>query len=341
MKEKKRIFGYDALKVLAMFLLVYYHTGMIDIGFREGVYYYPTPIHLISLLYVCGVPMFFMVNGALTVGRGYSLKKTASKVLRCICIGYFWGLCMQTLLILRHHSLSIDTIGSFLSQYTLYNNYFWFMYTLGILYVVSFVLGKLPIWCRCCVVAFLLIFPFGTNLVWDFIILKNPAVSMPKWGHIGFFTLYSVVYLYVGHYLAHHNVNKWLIVLSAIVGYGLVILETIAVTNYHHTQFDGASYCCPTYGALLLTIAVFVWVKDWNLRDGFLKRYISFLGDNTLGIYIFHLLLLATMGTLFPQIKGITLNPLFVVIIVLVNMTLSACISEALRRTPLRFLIKL
>ena len=40
--EKKRIFGYDALKALAAFFVVLYHVGMVDFGFQEGVYYYPT-----------------------------------------------------------------------------------------------------------------------------------------------------------------------------------------------------------------------------------------------------------------------------------------------------------
>ena len=79
MKEKKRIFGYDALKVLAAFLVVLYHTGMLDVGYREGVYYYPNLTQLLRLFCACGVPLFFMVNGALTVRKGYDLKENCSE----------------------------------------------------------------------------------------------------------------------------------------------------------------------------------------------------------------------------------------------------------------------
>lgn len=334
MKEKKRIFGYDAIKVLAAFLVVLYHTGMLDVGYREGVYYYPNLTQLLRLFCACGVPLFFMVNGALTVRKGYDIKKTAVKAARSIFVGFFWGLVMQIVMAIRYH----DWAG-----FSPINSYYWFMYTLAILYVVSFILGKLPVWCRWCTVAVLLIFPFATNLAWDIIILRDPSAIMPKWGHVGFFTLYSVVYLYLGDYLRHDSkhVNKWLMILPAVIGLGLLVIEAIAVTNYSHEPFDSGNYCFPTLGALLLTVALFVWVKDIHMKEGWLKRYISFLADNSLGIYMFHLLLLATAGTLFPQIRGLQLHPLVVALIVLVNMTISASLSELLRRTPLRFLLKL
>ena len=217
------------------------------------------------------------------------------------------------------------------------------MYTLAILYVVKFVMDKLPRWCRWCVVAALLVYPYATNMVWDFILLNDSSVKMPKWGHTGFFTLYSVVYLYAGDYLGNKGkrANKWLYLIPAAIGFGLLAVEATAVTNHTHAAFDSGNYCFPTLGALLLSIALFAWVKDVQLKEGWLKSYISFLAKNSLGIYMFHLLLLATAGTLYPQIRDLELNPLLVMLICLVNMTVSACLSEALRRSPLGFLLKL
>lgn len=335
MEQKKRIFGYDAIKVLAAFLVVLYHTGMVDVGYCEGVYYYPTLTQLLKLFCACGVPLFFMINGALTVRRDYDLKKTSLKTFRSIFVGYFWGMAMQTILVIRNHDLSI---------YSWYNNYYWFMYTLAILYVIKYVMNKLPQWCRWCLVTALLVYPFATNLAWDIVILKNPTVSLPGWWHVGFFTLYSVVYLYAGDFFAHNNIfanKKWIFVLSAVIGLTLLALEATAVTNLYKAPFDSGNFCFPTLGALLLSIPLFVWVKDWKLKDGWLKRYISFLANNSLGIYMFHLLLLATAGTLFPQIRDLRLNLVVVALICLANMTVSAYLSEALRHSRLGFLLKL
>ena len=68
---KKRIFGYDAAKALAAFFVVLYHCGMVDFGYSEGEYYYPTFVQFLWLFTACGVPLFFTVNGALTISRKF------------------------------------------------------------------------------------------------------------------------------------------------------------------------------------------------------------------------------------------------------------------------------
>ena len=335
MKEGGRIFAYDALKVLAIFLVVFYHVGMLDLGYREGVYYYPNLTQLIALFTACGVPLFFMVNGALTVRRDYDLRKTVTKAARCVFIGYVWGVVMQCIMAIRYHDLS---------EFSLFNNYYWFMYTLALLYVVNYLINKLPHWCRWCVVAALLIYPFLNNLIWDFIALYGNKTGL-YWRRTGLFTLYGVVYLYSGDYLAHNyrHVEKWLIIVAGIIGLVLLALQATATVNLVHRPFEGGNFCFPTVGALLLSIALFVWGLSWHLKEGRLKRYVLFLADNTLGIYIFHMLIMAMIGTLFPQFKELdfSLNPVLVAVICLVYMTVSAIISDALRKSKLAFLLKL
>lgn len=333
---KKRVFAYDALKALAAFLVVYYHTGMLDLGYREGVYYYPTFTQLLSLFTACGVPLFFMVNGALTVRRDYDLKKTAIKAARCIFIGYIWGLAMQCVLAIRYHDFSAFSFT--------HNNCYWFMFTLAMLYVARYVLNKLPHWCRWCVVVALLIYPFLNNLIWDFTALFGNTTGI-HWRRTGLFTLYSVVYLYAGDYIAHHykRFAKWTLLVVGAIGLGLLAIQATASVNLMHRPFEGGNFCFPTIGALLLSVALFAWGMDWELKDGWLKRYILFLANNSLGIYMFHMLLLATVATIFPQIREseFSLNPAVVAVICLVNMTLSAYLSKALTRSRLSFLLKL
>ncbi|MBQ6167387.1 MAG: acyltransferase [Muribaculaceae bacterium] len=335
MEEKKRIFAYDALKVLAAFLVVFYHTGMLDLGYHEGVYYYPNFTQLIALFTACGVPLFFMVNGALTVRRDYDLKKTLIKSARCLFVGYIWGLLFQGILAIRNHDLSV---------FSLYNNYYWFMYTLAMLYVVKFLLNKLPKWCRWCVVMVLLIYPFLNNLIWDFTALTGNTYGV-HWRRSGLMTLYSVVYLYAGDYLAHNykRLSKWVIILVGSIGLLLMVIQVIATVNLMHRPFEGGNYCFPTVGALLLSIALFVWGLYWHLKDGRLKRFILFLANNSLGIYMFHMLLLATAATIFPQIREAeySFSPAIVAVICIVNMAVSACLSQLLMRSKLGFLLKL
>lgn len=331
----KRIFAYDALKVLAAFLVVFYHTGMLDLGYRDGVYYYPTMTQLLALFTACGVPLFFMVNGALTVSRDYDLRKTVIKAVRCVFIGFVWGLAMQCIMAIR---------ASDLSAFTWHNNYYWFMYTLAMLYVVQFVLNRLPRWCRWCAVGALLVYPFLNNLIWDFVALFGNHTGL-HWQRSGLFTLYSVVYLYAGDYLAHHCKlqGKWLLALIALIGFGLLAVQATAAVNLMHRPFEGGNYSFPTIGALLLSISLFVWSFKWRMGEGRLKRFVLFLANNTLGIYMFHMLLLAVAGTVFPQIREseYSLNPAVVAVICLINMAVSAWLAQMVRKSRLSFLLQL
>ena len=330
--DKKRIFGYDALKALAAFFVVLYHVGMVDSGYREGVYYYPTFVQLLWLFCACGVPLFFMVNGALTVSRHYDFKKTITKAGRLLLLGVFWGVLM----------MCVQAAFYGADHFSIYRvPYYWFLFSLAMMYVVSYLLGRWGNRCRWTVIVFLLIFPFTTNLVWDFIRLFRPVISLPKWSHIGLFTLYGLVYLYAGDYLAHYRAGKWVPWVSCVVGFLLLALETVSVVNYTHAPFEGGNYCFPTWGALFLSCAIFIWVKNWNPVESKLKSAITFLGNNALGIYIFHLIIMFLMGRLFPQLNNCTIHPVLAIIVALAYVFVSAFISEMIRRSPLSFLLKL
>ena len=331
--EKKRVFGYDALKALAAFFVVLYHVGMVDMGYRDGQYYYPTLVQVLWLFCACGVPLFFMVNGALTVHRNYDLKKTASKVGRLILAGLFWGLMVICLQIYTKHkpfSLTPDRL-----------NYYWFLFSLALLYVVNYIISQLPRWCRWLVVAALLVYPFATNLAWDLLTLHDPATQVHSW-RTGFFTLYSVVYLYAGDHLRLCSFKKWVPWVCAVLGLALLAIEAMAFANRLHHTFAAGNYCFPTLGALSLSIAVFLWVRDCEMeRLPLLKRFITFLGNNALGIYIFHLMLMLLFGRFSPFEQGLYVHPVVAVLITLAYMVLSAVISELIRRSPVGFLLKL
>ena len=337
MVQKKRIFGLDLLKVLAAFFVVLYHVRMVDLGYQEGRYYYPTVTQVLWLFCACGVPLFFMINGALTVSRHYDLKKSAVKVGRLLLVALFWGAVALFLYNATHDENKPFTVD------TLY--YYWFLFSLAYFYVINLVLGYLPDWCRWALVAALLVFPFITNMIWDFIILYKPEMTRPSWGHAGLFTMYGLVYLNVGDYLMHHRCNKLLVIIGGIIGLALLSVEATSVVNNTHAPFEGGNYCFPTVGAILLSIALFVLLKDWNISNSFWRRIVTFLGNNALGIYIFHLLLMMCYGfvirTWLPSMSGINVHPIVAILITIVYMLASAAISELIRRSPIALLLRL
>lgn len=331
-EEKNRIFAYDAIKVIAAFLVVLYHVRMVDFGYREGVYYYPTLTQLIWLFCACGVPLFFMVNGALTVQRHYDAKKTFTKAGRLVMAGVIWGVVAQLLLALRNHSMPSLSISSLA--------YYWFLFSLALLYVVNYLLDRLPQWCRWLLLGLLVVSPFLTNLILDIVTFLNPDTTLLHWRH-GAFTLYGVIYLYLGDYLSRHNTKKWIAVISAVVGLALLALEATAVVNRTHAQFETGNYCFPTIGALLLSAAIFMMLKNWNPASSWIRQVVLFLANNALGIYIFHLLVMIVIGGLFPVFTDTTVHPIIAIMIAMIYTFVAAAISEAIHHTPLAFLLKL
>ena len=330
---KERIFGYDALKAISAFLVVLFHVYSIDYGYKEGEYYYPTTVLVLWLFTACSVPLFFMINGALTIGRSYSFKTKIIKSLRLLFIGVFWGLVLKLFYVVRYQDFSVFN--------SIKITRYWFFFALAWLSLLPFLLNKVPKRFKIGIIIGLLIFPFFSNFVWDLIIFIKPSVTMPSWGHSGFCKLYGLVYLYAGHYVSHFKYRRKLSLFYFLVGLSLLAFEATAVINYRHEQLDDlALYSFPTIGALLLSIAIFMRIKVWNPKSMKIRQLFVFLGNNSMGIYIIHILLLVVVRGLIPELQTMTFHPIIVLLIALAYTLISAVISELIRRSPLAFLMR-
>ena len=328
----KRVFGYDAMKALAAFFVVLFHFGINEFEYNEGSFYYPSLAQTLSLFTSCGVPLFFAVNGALTISRNYDFRKTINKALRLIMIALFWGIIIQCAYAIRFHRSPHVSWESL--------HYYWFLFSLAYFYIINYFLNLLPHWCRWACFLVLLAFPFITNYIWNVVVFINPSISIPSWGHIGVYTMYGLVYMYAGDYLAHHNIKKQISICCVLLGLALSVFEVISIVNYSHKPYEGANYAFPTLGALFMTVGLFIWLKSVDTKTIQIKRFISFLGSNALGIYIFHMLLMALSGD-FLIGYGLLSYRISIVLLAIVYTILSALISDLIRKTPLNFLLKL
>lgn len=328
----KRVFGYDAMKAIAAFFVVLFHLGVNEFEYHEGAFYYPSLAQTLSLFTSCGVPLFFAVNGALTINRNYNFKKTITKAVRLLLIALFWGFVARCVYAVKSHRMPQISWESL--------HYYWFLFSLAYFYIINYFLNHFPRWCKLTIIFALLVFPFITNYIWNVVVFINPSVSMPKWGHIGVFTLYGLVYMYVGDYLAHHQIKKYMSIFCIPLGLALSVFEVIAVVNYRHVPYAGANYAFPTLGALFMTIGLFVWLKEADIKNHEIKRFVSFLGNNALGIYIFHMILMAISSSVF-QWSSFLPHSFSVPLLAIGYTTLSALISELIRKSPIAFLLKL
>ncbi len=333
-KPNKRILGYDICKALAAFLIVLYHLQLVDFGFQEGTTYYPTFIKTLWSLSAAGVPLFFMVNGALTVRRTISLNQLIKKCSKILFVAIFWTCLLSCLLnpIITHKPLTIPTLGYFLNQY-------WFFYTLVLVTVINYLLGKIPAFVRPAVIISLLIFPFLSNLIWDLVILFYPTAKLPSWGHTGFFTLYAIVYHQAGAIFRQTALPKTACVLLILSGLMLIYFETYVMTNYSNQLYDGVNASFPTIGALLLTIGTFCLIKPIESLYPPLQHFISYIGGNALGIYIFSLSFILFVRSHLITSHGI--NPILAVLISIAICICCSILATFIKKSFLKFTLNL
>ena len=190
--------------------------------------------------------------------------------------------------------------------------------------------------CRMCVtilMAILIICPFLTNLIWDIVLFCNPKIVAPSWSHFGLYGLYTFFFFYLGDILKNKNLSRMAIPVLFIGGWLLCIFDVIVHSNNLHRVFDGVNALFPTIGALLISVALFFWLKEVDTKKSYIRNYIEFIGRNTMGIYVFHMFfILALRQILPPEIPYI-----YAILISLCIVNVTAVISNFICKTKLKF----
>ena len=286
-KENMRIEYIDLLKAIAAFLTVFYHYGYykLDYGFdiTQGSYL-PNINRIIMCFASCCVPVFFMVNGALLLKKRRSWKSVYRKAVKIFILTAVWSL-----------------VG-FPS---------WFFKTLFALYIMfpAFqYLYEKHMRLYWLIIFILLIFPFGYNAVILLMKLLSESKTINAFGSIieieqfsvtGFFTMYSIVYFLLGPILAKTRIPTICGVISLLVGWGMVIFECVSYTVINETVYDGVNAAFPTYGALMLSVGIFIIAKN-KVRTG--NKITGLMRDQILAIYLLHMGVIHVIG----RITGVT-----------------------------------
>ena len=217
--------------------------------------------------------------------------------------------------------------------------HFWFLETLSIVYLMSIVLQK-SISLRHAVLVFLFLFPFCYNFLWDVVLFFVPSFNACKVIHTGFFTLYSILYYQLGGALRTRQTSSFFAIGLIVLGLLLVNFEVVAMNNHYQAIYDGVNSSFPTIGALAMSIGIFFLLKDFSFNDGIPHLIISYVGRNTMGIFIFHVMGIILLRKYFPDAL-FNINPIIALLISLLIVLITASFSELLKKLHLRFLVSL
>lgn len=280
MDNQARIFGYDLIKTIAIFMIVFYHLGGIDIGAIEpGNYYYPNFNKFLLSFCVASVPLFLMVHGALILPKQLDFKKSILKAAKMLLWLLAGKVVLQQIVLEKCFCIEEKML------------HFWFLGTLAMVYVVSYFMNQFK-WLQHFVLLLLIVYPFLSNLLYDCVVTFKPDSRLLALGHDGFFTFYALVYFYLGFYLKHKSFPRHFSFLTIVVGLLLINFEVIALSNYYRIVFDGVNGSFPTFGAMTLSAGLFIILKDASCSSKTIRNLIEIVGNNTMGVYLFHVLVI-------------------------------------------------
>ena len=309
-------------------MIVFYHLGGIDFGsFEPGHFYLPNLDKFFSLLCAAGVPLFFMVNGALVIPKNLHWKQLLFKVFHLLFLFAFWKFVLQYLISFKLLAIEDKMV------------HFWFLGSLSIVYLMSIVLQK-STFLRHVVLAFLFLFPFCYNFIWDIVLFFSPSFDACNLIHTGFFTLYSILYYYLGGALRTSQTSFFYAIGLIVLGLLLVNFEVVSMSNHYQAIYDGVNSSFPTLGALAMSVGIFIIFKDVSFNDGIARKIVSYVGQNTLGIFLFHVLVIFLLRQSCPSIL-VNINFWTAFLLSALIILCTAFISSLINHSRMAFLLTL
>lgn len=334
MSEKNRIIYYDLIKILATFMVCFYHLGMLDMGYVQGVNYFPNKNKMILSFCAMSVPLFFMVNGSLILSKNYNFKQTMYRFIKIIFLYYVWIFIVgftTTTLLGEEYNISIAYIVSGGNFYTIH---LWFLRTLAILTIITPFLkyiyekNKKILYT---IIILLLLCPF----LYNYIVLLGRYYNINGLNNLdrtGIFTMYSVLYYILGKIISDYiNKNKILnqryIVFALLIlflGWFCVIIEVTLWTNINNVLFDGVNESFHTIGALLMSVGCFVLVSQIRIEKRCkLINIINLISSNIMGIYILHNIFTVLCRAIIETNISLILSIMLTILIMIITLVIT------------------
>ncbi|MBQ9490102.1 MAG: acyltransferase family protein [Lachnospiraceae bacterium] len=347
MRQNKWLTQFDLLRILAALSVVSIHASAklwYQFPIRSADWVITNGINVLSRF---GVPMFFMISGALLLApdREISLKDLWLRhILRLFIIYVVWSCVYGATGYLSLHADAVswkELIKSMLTG----SYHLWFLpYLLGIY-------ALLPLLRKWISAADKKDLQYFLMLFFVFSILKTTLASFIKTPEILAF-LDSIkidlacsftAYFISGYYLFHVGISeKWMNRLF--VCFPVFCILNVAISTFQNWHYEKlTSDFSNTFGlfTMLMTATIFLFVTKKTFQketsDGCQKLWKQ-LSLGTLGVYLIHLMILDLpfMGKLYASLSPILSIPLVTICCFLISLIL----ATALRKFPLvgRFL---
>lgn len=340
--NKNYVLYYDLIKIVATFMVCFYHLGAVDVGCVGESFYVPNFNKIVLNLCAMSVPLFFMVNGALLLRKQYSYQKIIERFIKLVLLYIFWVVVVGIIgeMFFKVENLSIIEILN--GQRNTMTVHLWFLRTMAILTLLTPIFYKLyeSKYKKILYVVMILLFVFP--------FLYNSFVLIAKWFDInnvnnlpitGVFTLYSILYFLLGKIISDESAREtvinvrrkiyvWMIVIT---GWSVLTIEVMLWSNLNKSVYDGVNSSFPTIGALLMSVGIFYLFSKIKVEKAEkIILVVKKISENIMGVYIFHLVAIA-MVTKVIHSTGTLVGAIIMTLIV---MSIAMMITVVLKKIP-------
>ncbi len=299
MKENNKIFGLDLIRVLSMFFVIFLHCSSNRL--RVGMESFGWGIaNFITSFSTCGVPLFFMISGALilnskkTYDISYVLK---NRVIRLIIPLVFWSF-IALLVKFYVDSKLVFSIENYYNEFIQILNkpiavHFWFMYYLIPIYLISPAIKVFVDNAGEKMVLYIIFLWIIQILSYSFSgIIKEPSqaafLSIAFIKNIGFLSGY-LGYFILGFVLFNKDIsiNKGVCLFIAFFMAIFISIGTKAISEYNGFYTESfKSY--KSIFVCLISIMIFIVLKDFKNSNKYFKALINILSPISYGVYLCH-----------------------------------------------------
>lgn len=349
----KRIRYFDAIKTLAIFLVCFFHSHTLDLNIIKNSTistFFNYYIH--SLLGVC-VPLFFMVNGALLLNKDFDLVVCCKRALKLYFLLYFWAVVL--LLALKYVYGDSYTFYTFLKSVWAFRlgriNHLWFLKALISINLIfpliklAYDMDNRKIFYFSITLIF--IFSFGNRLINHILNIIFFFLDVPffKKGNFNFLPLinpfggyfYSIFYFVSGAILSS-KIDKKAFQISPYISFifyifmaFLLFLYGILMSFSNNSMYDVVFSCYDTVMTLIMSFSLFVLFSKLNYSNEHINNILAFIGKNTFGIYIIHVVFVKFLKPSFSASdysNNIIANLVFALIILILSLLTTALFKK-------------
>lgn len=346
-KAKNRIFYYDAVKALAIYLVCIYHYNNLDynildrqdFGVYVNYYFYGIPS--------MAVPLFFMVNGALLLNKPYKLEKHLQKIVYLYILIFLWS--AISLIVFIPIEGTLYSLKEFLKAWFYLkqgtSNHLWFLQALISVYLffpflkVIYDLPQRKLLKLFCLIIF--VFSFGNfflnslinavEFIFGFNYIKGDSFNFfPEVNPFGNY-YYAFFYFILGGIVSdkvankENNISNKVLLMIFSIALLVLFLYGVIMTKSNNVLYDTVWRGYYSIMTLVMSTSTFLFFSRLNYKNETINHYLAIIGSSTLGIYLVHRFVGATTISYFHDLilsKTLVVNLLYGCLLILSSLVI-------------------